>query len=89
MMAGPDPVRPWITSAWLTHETTKFMMGVVQLSASLYSPAAAVPVSAKMPVPMMAPMPRQVRSSAPRERFILRSGSSDSCISSSGLFVFR
>ena len=64
---GPDPARPRASSEWLSQLWIKLMTGVVHLSRPLWprlSPAAAVPVSAKMPVPMIAPMPRQVRSNA-------------------------
>src|ERR1700737_3025575 len=50
------------------------------------SPAAAVPASAKIPVPMIAPMPMQVRANGPRARFICRSGAAASAIKRSGLF---
>src|SRR5437763_14822073 len=52
-------------------------------------PAAAVPVIAKIPEPMIAPMPMQVRSKAPRVRFICRSGAAASRINESGLFVLK
>src|SRR5687768_13820717 len=69
----------------------KLRTGVVSwlVAALICSPAAAVPVSAKMPVPMIAPMPSAVRSSAESVRFIWRSGASDSRIKSSGLFVLK
>ena len=79
-MAGPDPARPRASSEWAS---------VILSAPAALSPAAAVPVSAKMPVPMIAPTPRQVRSSADSERFILRSGSSDSWMSNSGLLVLK
>src|SRR5450432_1394551 len=67
----------------------KFKTGVFQTDeiTCACSPAAAVPASAKIPEPMIAPMPRQVRSNAVSERFIFRSGASDSRIKSSGLLV--
>ena len=67
------------------------MTGVVMADAAspACSPAAAVPVSAKIPVPMIAPMPSAVRSNAVSERFITRSGASDSRISISGLLVLN
>ena len=46
-----------------------------------YSPAAAVPVSTKIPEPMMAPMPRAVSDNGPKVFLSLRAGSSDSAIS--------
>src|ERR1700723_2628892 len=46
-----------------------------------YSPAAAVPVSTKMPEPMMAPMPSAVSDQGPRDLLSLFSGFSDSEIS--------
>ena len=51
------------------------------------SPAAAVPVRTKMPLPMMAPTPRAVRLSHPRVFLSRRSGWSASEMSWSMLFV--
>src|SRR5688572_25313426 len=42
-----------------------------------------------MPEPIIAPIPRQVRSNAVNDRFIWRSGCADSRIKSSGLFVLK
>src|ERR1700730_6249991 len=53
------------------------------------SPAAAVPVRAKIPDPIIAPMPRQVRSNAVSERFIKRSGADASLIKWSGFLVLK
>ena len=60
-----------------------------EVSTLACSPAAAVPVRAKIPVPMIAPMPSAVRSSAVSERFISRSGASDSRIKRSGFLVLK
>ena len=69
----------------------KLMTGVVNCDAAdvTRSPAAAVPVRAKIPEPMMAPMPKQVRSNAVSERFIWRSGAAASAIKRSGLLVLK
>src|SRR5690348_482197 len=48
---------------------------------SNFSPAIAVPITVKMPEPMTAPMPSEVRETGPRVLRNLRSGSSDSAIS--------
>src|SRR6266403_6287702 len=64
----------------------KFVIGVLQIEAAICSPAAAVPASAKIPVPIIAPMPMQVRANGPRARFICRSGAAASAIKWSGLF---
>src|SRR6266566_7879270 len=58
-------------------------------TASACSPAAAVPASAKIPVPMIAPMPMQVRANGPSARFSWRSGAAASAIKSSGLLVLK
>src|ERR1019366_669388 len=55
---------------------------------STASPAAAVPVRTKIPVPMMAPMPRQVRLTQPSDFFNRRSGASASEINWS-MFLTR
>ena len=67
----------------------KLITGVVSTLASAWpaSPAAAVPVIAKIPEPMIAPTPRQVRSNAVSVRFITRSGAAASAINWSGLLV--
>ena len=57
------------------------------MEAAACSPAAAVPVRPKIPVPIIAPIPSAVRSSALRERFNWRSGACASRINSSGLLV--
>ena len=57
------------TWAWRMEGTAKF------------SPAAAVPVSTKMPDPIMAPIPKAVRLQGPSVFFSLISGRSDSAIS--------
>ena len=49
--------------------------------ASKCSPAAAVPVSTKMPEPMMAPMPSAVSDHGPKCLFEPMPGASDSAIS--------
>ena len=87
--AGPAPGRPSAGSAWVIQPWMKLMTGVVSddAPASPRSPAAAVPVSAKMPEPMIAPTPRAVRSRAESERFMCRSGASASWMSLSGLLV--
>jgi hypothetical protein len=48
---------------------------------SNFSPASAVPMTVKMPEPMTAPMPSEVRESGPRVLRSLCSGSSDSAMS--------
>src|SRR5437762_4421569 len=65
----------------------KFIMGVFQTEAANCSPAAAVPAKAKIPVPMIAPIPMQVRANGPRTRFICRSDVAAYAIKWSGLFV--
>src|SRR5580700_10267303 len=65
----------------------KLSTGVFQIDASNCSPAAAVPARAKIPAPIIAPIPRQVRSNAVSERFIKRSGACASRIRWSGFLV--
>jgi hypothetical protein len=48
---------------------------------SNFSPAMAVPMTVKMPEPMTAPMPSEVKDSGPRVLRSLCSGSSDSAMS--------
>jgi hypothetical protein len=69
----------------------KFSTGVFQIDpmTCACSPAAAVPASAKIPVPIMAPMPMQVRANGPRTRFIWRSGAAASAIRWSALLVLK
>src|SRR6266480_1739322 len=64
----------------------KLRIGVFQIDDASCSPAAAVPASAKIPVPMIAPMPMQVSANGPRARVICRSGLAASAIKRSGLF---
>src|ERR1043166_3128587 len=65
----------------------KFVSGVFQTEDAICSPAAAVPASAKIPVPMIAPMPMQVSANGPRTRFNCRLGAAASAIKWSGLFL--
>src|SRR6516162_2181493 len=51
------------------------------------SPAAAVPIVANIPAPMMAPIPSAVTSSGPSAFFNRRSGSSASAVSLSSAFL--
>src|SRR5205814_618622 len=51
----------------------KFIMGVFQTDAANCSPAAAVPAKAKIPVPMIAPIPMQVRANGLLDADALRS----------------
>ena len=66
----------------------KLMTGVSSPDTNVW-PAAAVPVSEKIPAPMTAPMPMQVSATGPSVRFICRSGASASAIKRSGLLVLN
>src|SRR5437870_2266473 len=66
----------------------KLITGVSSRDANVW-PAAAVPVSEKIPAPMMAPMPMAVSATGPSVRFICRSGAAASAIRRSGLFVLN
>ena len=85
MMAGPAAGRPFTALPMISDSTGVSSTPEVEVCC----PAAAVPVSAKMPAPMVAPTPRAVRSSGPSTRLSFRSGASASWTNCSGLFVRR
>src|SRR5712692_6449440 len=86
-MAGPAPGRP-VVSAWLPCSRTSISGAFSSEGYFTTSPAAAVPVKTKIPVPIIAPIPRAVRLSAPRDRFSRRSGASATEINCS-MFLTR
>src|ERR1051325_10831017 len=76
-IAGPAPARPSTTSAPEIHAWIKFITGVCSDDEKLW-PAAAVPVSEKIPAPIIAPMPMAVSATGPSVRFNCRSGAAAS-----------
>jgi hypothetical protein len=66
----------------------KLITGVSNRDENVW-PAAAVPVSEKIPAPMMAPIPMAVSATGPSVRFICRSGAAASAIKWSGLLVLK
>ena len=82
-MAGPAAGRPAMDWPRITPSS-----GVSRRpEVAVCWPAAAVPVRAKMPAPMVAPTPSAMRSMGPSERLSFRSGASASVTSCSGDFV--
>src|SRR5580692_3448190 len=85
-MDGPAGGRPCMSAPAVLPVRTKLMITSSACAcrrdgAWKYSPAAAVPVSIKMPEPMMAPMPRAVSDQGPRDLLSRCSGFSESEIS--------
>src|SRR5215831_12287166 len=87
VMAGPAPGRPVIEPACMPCVTRSSTVALKMELIFSTLPAAAVPVSVKIPEPMTAPTPSAVRLQGPsvlRSRF---SGSSEAAISASMLLV--
>src|ERR1700722_6078467 len=85
-MEGPAGGRPCMSAPAGLPVRTKLMITSSACACSRdgawkYSPAAAVPVSIKMPEPMMAPMPSAVSDQGPRDLLSRCSGFSESEIS--------
>src|SRR5580700_177650 len=88
-MAGPAPSRPLSVDALPPFSN---MSNTVALNIDLAkkcSPAAAVPVTVKMPDPMTAPTPSAIKLQTPSDFFSRRSGSSEAAIRASMLLVRR
>src|SRR5947209_3286969 len=87
VIAGPAPGRPICDPAeapLMMRSNT--VASRIQLTARVF-PAAAVPVTVKMPEPITAPIPSAVRLNAPRDFFKRWAGSSDAATSWSMLLV--
>src|SRR5215472_16333389 len=88
-MAGPAPARP-LSVAALPPFSNKSSTGALKTDLlRKCSPAAAVPVTVKIPDPITAPMPNATRLQTPSYFLSRLSSSSDEAISASMLFVRR
>src|ERR1700678_4253556 len=88
-MAGPAPSRPLSVDA-APRLTSRSRTGALRTDlARKCSPAAAVPVTVKMPDPMTAPTPSAIKLQTPSDFFSRRSGSSEAAIRASMLLVRR
>src|SRR5579883_866691 len=88
-MAGPAPARP-LSVAALPPFKSRSSTGALRIDLPRKcSPAAAVPVTVKIPDPITAPMPRAMRLPTPSDFLSRRSGSSEEAISASMLLVRR
>src|ERR1700734_2647886 len=74
-MAGPAPGRPKLAEWWIRYSRS----GALRIEeASSFWPAIAVPTMVKMPEPITAPIPREVRLSQPRDFLSFTSACSES-----------
>src|SRR5581483_2826084 len=88
-IAGPAPRRPLSPDA-LPPFSSKSRTGALKIDfARKCSPAAAVPVTVKMPEPITAPMPIATRLQTPRDLRSFRLGSSEAAMRSSMDLVRR
>ena len=87
VMAGPAPGRPNCDPACDPCRTRSITVASRIDLMRIGLPAAAVPVSVKMPEPITAPMPSAVRLHGPKVRLRRLSGSSDAAIKASMLLV--
>src|ERR1700722_5925762 len=88
-MDGPAPSRPLSVVA-APPFNNRSRTGALKIDfARKCSPAAAVPVTVKIPDPMTAPTPSAIRLQTPSDFFNRRSGSSEAAIRASMLLVRR
>src|SRR5216684_2006952 len=88
-IAGPAPARP-LSVAALPPLSSRSRTGAFKTDlAAKCSPAAAVPVTVKMPEPITAPIPNAIKLHTPSDFLSRRSGSSEAAINASMLLVRR
>ena len=87
MMAGPAPGRPNCECAADPDSTRSITVALRIDLMAMVLPAAAVPVSVKMPLPITAPIPSAVRLHGPSVLRSFLEGSSEAAINSSILLV--